>query len=204
MLPIQPVFTSDAPASVQQETPHRAVWRVLSEAFGLGWAKRPYPSAAGTLDELEGALGREALGVAYHNHGVIPCRSHTTKTKRLTWQIVGDESAPDLAFVFLHVSRPQPDDAADDPHHVIEVTVESPDEECRACSKGAPCSYQGGAHPWVASPSVPHVLEGGYGRRHVVLVHTALMALTKLPPSKGGITKKNAVLVVNMLMAGAS
>lgn len=173
---------------VFDDGPQILVWVALARAFQHKWLPL-YDDMAdpeGILEDL--AMLVEHLGVAPEAVGASAtwlteegCEvwSHVSKTRRIRWLVDHGGDATIEIFRKAEETEARP---------VIRVTT----------NRGA----LEGETEVTFDPLF--TLGTDYGRRHVAVLHTALFALTTVPPDLGGISKKKAMMIVKMIAAGAS
>lgn len=180
---------------VFDDGPQILVWVALARAFQHKWLPL-YDDMAepeGILEDLDMLV--DHLGVAPEDVGASASWlsftrsasteegrevwSHVSKTRRIRWMVDGAGNAT------IEIFRKAEDTAG---RPVIRITTERDTDENET--------------EITFDPRL--TLGADYGRRHVAVLHTALFALTTVPPDLGGITKKKAMMIVKMIAAGAS
>lgn len=170
-----------------------AVWLTLARAFEHGWLARfdalGLATPLSSLDALRAVMGGQAKAMGALEGGCdARGYTHVSSSRRLTWVVVRLANEPHRGDLFVKISAFRSGDCAAGTR-VIDVEIDSAPSDSQVA---------------VVDPDNALILSGDYGRRHVAVVHTALAALATLPIAKGGITKKQAVIAVKMLQAGAS
>ena len=169
--------------------PEVQAWIALARAFQHKWVKKldqlPADTAFESLDRLRAAIGGELshIGALVHD-SAGGWYEHASKTKRIRWGVSS------TGGVLLRVTRPSLENWADPYSHeiVIEVQIRPPHHEDQE---------------HVVHVDTARILAGEYGKRHVAVLHSALFALVGVP-SAFGVSKKEAVVLVKMISAGAS